>query len=863
MTRTSSIARRWTEVLVLGIVVAAAWQFFGPRYAEIASQLVPAQRIGLAATFLAFCFWVARGRWLAFLGLRHFAVYPPPWVSAFVAVHLLALKDVLNGASLKSSALPLLAGPTLILLSIAFSLVMRRSLFVTKPNAESAESTPAFDPLTFESLCDWIRNDDAIGDPQSDLFGHSDIATRIASRISSPANHRTPPTIAIVGDFGAGKSSVRRLVEHRLAPCPRPTLVTVNLWPLENADAAVQEILRQLIGALGRHFPTLALKSVPGEYLNAIEGISGSWSQIIRALQPSRSPAQVLNELEIITTATGQRFILWIEDLERFARDDPSRLSPIRALLHLLDDCQGIQIVVSDAMLDSGFDAEKLARFVERIPRCDYRHALSIVCTFRHHCLNGYPIPIIDPASDDGRNAFDITKGNADAILGRHAFDPAYLQPAEAFCYLLATPRIMKSALRWTLETWERIPGEIDIDHVLAASCLRVTRPDVFNYVLSNLSWFRNPRSLFQKDDDPKPIERVQRYVSEIEDDPIAAAAIEKLLTFLFPRVIDMNDSRTEISSPQALFVANDHSDYAARLLSAAEISSEASDQSVLRMIAQWQSGRDVALVSAIGTPLGNVIVSFAGQFRPSELCEFANEAYSVHGTNPPPNDSALEVVRRIHRMLRVNPPDSDLLYEALVDALKRTVRKNFAFTEDALSVLEPTAGSLILEPDRVAKLRASVHRELASVFTAENADQLPLAMDTKPYTLALLLWNRPSFNKRTGSIPPFPDWRIFSSALLKAASLDREKILPSIALLVAKVDDRQDVEREGTTGHRIVTKYDVTVYEELIPQLFDLDAFVDLFGRGPLVKIESEGMQVVLDELREFSVSRLGQDTL
>ena len=71
--------------------------------------------------------------------------------------------------------------------------------------------------------------------------------------------------------------------------------------------------------------------------------------------------------------------MLWIEDFERFlgGNDLPSEaraerevelLSPIRALLHLLDRCEEIAVVTADTTLRARIDIGKIARFVERVP---------------------------------------------------------------------------------------------------------------------------------------------------------------------------------------------------------------------------------------------------------------------------------------------------------------------------------------------------------------------------------------------------------------------------------------------------------------------------------------------------------------
>jgi hypothetical protein len=62
-------------------------------------------------------------------------------------------------------------------------------------------------------------------------------------------------------------------------------------------------------------------------------------------------------------------------------------LNPIRALLHGLDKKRSISVVAATTELKAGFDLEKIARYIEEIPKLPDDVVLKVLNTFREGCL--------------------------------------------------------------------------------------------------------------------------------------------------------------------------------------------------------------------------------------------------------------------------------------------------------------------------------------------------------------------------------------------------------------------------------------------------------------------------------------------
>lgn len=132
--------------------------------------------------------------------------------------------------------------------------------------------------------------------------------------------------------------------------------------------------------ALAGEVSVAAVRGLPQSYVEAVSSAGGIWSTLGRLVHGRReSPVKTLRRVDDIATAIDRRFVVWIEDLERFAGstsgdgtetlEDAERLNPIRALLFALDSLGSVTVITATTSLQVRFDLEKTARFVEVLPR--------------------------------------------------------------------------------------------------------------------------------------------------------------------------------------------------------------------------------------------------------------------------------------------------------------------------------------------------------------------------------------------------------------------------------------------------------------------------------------------------------------
>lgn len=474
----------------------------------------------------------------------------------------------------------------------------RRTHRFRKPGPNAALSLHG----SFENLTAWLGSDSAIFTEEDDAFGYRRIARRIAFRLVA----ERPPAQAVVGRLGAGKTSLRSLVgaalKARGADARHVHIVAVELWPYETPRAAVEGVVRALVSALSREVSVLALRGLPEAYAEAMSSAGGVWSALAHLQVSPTSPFQALRRIDFIAAAIGQKYVVWVEDLERFAGrggdsgqetpEEAERLNPIRALLYGLDQLQSVTVITATTSLHVRFDLEKIARFVEKLPELQEEDVARIVATFRNGCRNKSVIDLADPSVRETLDQLnDLQRlGHAagiEAQIQRALLGDRIRSVADAIAALCSAPRTLKQALRAALETCERFAGEIDFDDVLVMSILREAHPDIFALVRQNVGALRGSRIVGEER--RKVREDWEAALRAIVLDDRTRQAVEEIIGFVFPE-------RGGELKPQG-FQRRGRVDYFERFLSGSILPGVERDQEILRILLAEDDGAIIDLL--------------------------------------------------------------------------------------------------------------------------------------------------------------------------------------------------------------------------------------------------------------------------
>jgi len=872
------IGSRWFSVFSTGVVAAAIWllaePFLGPLCTSAVDRLAAIPPIVIVATTLvltAAAVWpMARARWVGWLGLRHFFCYPPLWVAVCTALITLDLYHIyVSGRQTVSPPLSAATGVGGLLLGFvatgAMSLHRRRSAKRNRPaddaeDAEFDEGTSLADRLpSFEKIREWLRDDCEITHPRLDMFGHDVVARRIVRRLRED-NSADCPTIAVVGPLGSGKSSIARLVSHHLSSKDDMRMVRVSLWPFDSPEAAVRGILDSLVSGLSEHVNALSLRGLSRQYLSVVEIVGGRPGTIASLIAPPSDPKEVLEKVSAVLQAIDLRIILWIEDLERFsgveqfpdeegALRDAERLGPVRAMLHLLDRRPMISVLIADTSLESRFDIDKIARFVERPPPPQVIDTWHLVGAVRRACLGGYPKDIIDPVAKASREALEppVAKFEAYQILGAMSRqDP---KPPHALAMVLDTPRALKDGLRLALDIWMALAGEIDFDDVLVMSAIRVARPNLFAFIDRHISLFRRGFTEFAQKGEPSEHPKFKELLDLLnrESRAIPPNALKSLIHFVFPALpeprVQHDADSIYADYPQSLAVER-HVDYWSRYMSASPVGEKKSDQAALRSVRAWRGKEPNDLLDRVLNPeTSDQIETFVRLFKPSELCTLLEEVATkaalkdaASWSDPSDAPGVIPIWRMMHR----HSPDPTLLCETIESCIRAYIGTHLPLAYSILYYFGgPGSGTVppLLQETERRRVVVAARDALLQLCTLASAEHVVEARKNgSPW---VFFWITQVF---TSGVPdntnglPFESWEQFSTLLLDLAEQNPAVGLPQIVPFVTEGKHRavRSFNKE-TEIHERRMQYSAHFDEPTAKKRFDLARLLPLLAKATI----------------------------
>ncbi|HPH64524.1 MAG TPA: P-loop NTPase fold protein [Kofleriaceae bacterium] len=772
------------------------------------------------AGILALAFKHGWSRFLAGTGLKHGYLFPPTWfgvsfgISATFALVWFSTKAratleiVIWDISPLGNIAWICAGLPMGIAAISFA--VHHFTFAQRGNKDYEAKTD--EAKTHEANADkanadkakadkdkaWLQTDAPISDAADDRYDFGDMARRIGARLLK----EPPPAQAILGGLGSGKTSLRGLTQQYVKSRPhkrRIEFVNIELWPYETPDAAVQGILRQLTRALAKEIDTARLDGLPNAYLDAITKTSGLSNILPQAASRARTPASVLDEIDAMAKIIGRRYVLWVEDLERFAFGDPasekddaselSRLAPIRALLLGLDNAESFTVVTATTTLFQRFDLEKIARYVERIPDLPRETARQEIAKFRAARLN----LVIDPAAKQ-RNGLGWHPQYDNVAFVRRIHGDAIVTFADAIAALASTPRVLKQALRRADETWLTLQGEIDIDDMIAMCLLREASPQAFALVENHVDRLRRRAPSARLDAQPVKVFFAELEVLSLE--PTTALAIQEMVGTIFEK----SNRRT-----QGLWHAN-HADYWQRFLVLPKIEPSLSDQAILRSISKQKSDE---IIEILATPkAATAVQDFSDMFVSQHLQGLFLEYVEAHLDDDPGEWPLEEFGRHAPGMLRLwnalqarwRALDTAELAKDVQRSIELTAPKNLALLyeidywmlSDAVSVNE-------FEQTTADQLKTLVRTLLCKHYIG-NPQALRTALkNVEPIVLSRLCWGTPHNGVSLNRALPFKEWPAFSKTISDALNEDPIIMSQQIVWMIANVSRAPDGSEKWT----------------------------------------------------------------
>lgn len=333
---------------------------------------------------------------------------------------------------------------------------------------------------------------------------HERTAERILSRLLADAHGESGflPSVALIGRYGSGKTSICNLVEDRYKTDAWPQRTRVLFcrfegWQYLTPEAAVHGLVTAISGQLECLVDTPALWALSGMYSALAKGTSGLWWAAAGLLfGAAHTPVQVLSRIGENLIRLNTRLVVFVDDFDRVEVQSSMAKEAVAQALNQLQNVPNVQYVItvgrtSGPELPRGAtpttDLLKLTRYQEQVPRLEPAVTLSLVRQLRDAAIADElllrPWTIEDKGETDPLEWSELSR-----FFGLTGV-------AEILAELLNTPRALKAALRETKASWDMgLSGEINWYDLVLANALRAAEPTVFEWVERDRETFLQER---------------------------------------------------------------------------------------------------------------------------------------------------------------------------------------------------------------------------------------------------------------------------------------------------------------------------------------------------------------------------------
>ena len=339
------------------------------------------------------------------------------------------------------------------------------------------------------SASKYLDADRPIDCREQDRLGRRPLAEAIARQVRVvPAEHGF--TIAVVGEWGSGKTSVLNMVAETLQDdAATPAILRFNPWLFGSADDLVPRFFRELSAQLGQS-RSERLKDVAkafsnlGQSLAPLSPVTGTtWvANLLAKLTDHWTKPLSLhdkrNHLSEALATSDSRVVVLIDDVDRLEAGETRELM---RLIRLTSDLPNVVFLLA-------FDRRHVARslgeneteglqYLDKIVQVS--HDLPYV---REAILPGTLLPWLDELLQ-GRDLAQIDKD----VWGRVFYD--VIKP------LLGNLRDVKRYLYSLPVTLDTIGQEVALADLLGLEALRILRPALFDELRSHAEYLVHPES--------------------------------------------------------------------------------------------------------------------------------------------------------------------------------------------------------------------------------------------------------------------------------------------------------------------------------------------------------------------------------
>jgi hypothetical protein len=232
--------------------------------------------------------------------------YPPFWISCILSTIALCSLTLIPHVGGRYDAVEWMLG----LLALSICIIVAFGFLWTQMADDQCNRSitvaplerPEEDLVDFSRLCDWAKIESPINEIDTDYLHRHRVASRLVRRFIQAIRYDNLLSIGLLGPYGSGKTSLFNLIDfeitnQRTSADPAIWMCRVSCWGFDDSSAALAHVLEGVINKLNLHVDTLAVRSLPEGYTQALSA-AGSWWQVLGfGIATSYNPDRQLRRL--------------------------------------------------------------------------------------------------------------------------------------------------------------------------------------------------------------------------------------------------------------------------------------------------------------------------------------------------------------------------------------------------------------------------------------------------------------------------------------------------------------------------------------------------------------------------------------
>jgi len=305
--------------------------------------------------------------------------------------------------------------------------------------------------------------------------------------------------IALVGDFGTGKSSTLNMLEELINKEQNYKVKSNEKWIFAHFDAwgkasrnnDIQgQLLEEVIFNLSKSIATSSVRELPKHYLSAMKDAHISSKLFSNFLSGAFSADQQLKNLNLLLKENNLRLCIFIEDMDR----NPEAINAVNSIAPLLDNLKltnKISFVFTLGYSEGASQiVSRITEYREDLPPINFQKEISKLVKEQHQEATSKQFELFNELVNSdwlAHQAYFLSHSTT-KIKSTIGILPLLDK-------LIVSAREYAAIKREVTSNWSVLAGEFNFDDLLILTTLKISSPLAYDFIYINIQSLQAARN--------------------------------------------------------------------------------------------------------------------------------------------------------------------------------------------------------------------------------------------------------------------------------------------------------------------------------------------------------------------------------